>query len=409
MSTTNLPPWDPSTFVFDLPGSIPQCSNATWQYWGSSTSNPAPSPPYHAKLYTGGYEPYLIQFNNTAVTGGTNWTANLPLGVSFGVSMFDSKDYTSGMLERKLSMTSQANCTVSNPLRPSTLDVAVTGTSGQCEMTIVNVKNGTAPYKLEIAQMGREQKTINFASSPLGFVLDMSAGMEYWLAHYDSAGNSAVTGPYIITATSDNSCLGAASTVTAGKFSTLYPGGTTTAISSATATATSTTSNRFTTPAIIGIAVAVPIVAIIITALLLWFCYKRNRQRHGSEGKPEIESVYNYPHTQYTPVPTTATHYSRSYHDVSTTGHYNAPVPIPYPLPPMSVSDRNTIYTVGETSASEPSSMGLSEKRRHLINPDAHSLGPIDAEPFDPNSASGPSGSGAHSAFPPLPPAYSAS
>ncbi|CEL59677.1 hypothetical protein RSOLAG1IB_03610 [Rhizoctonia solani AG-1 IB] len=407
MSTTNLPPWDPSTFVFDLQGNVPQCTNATWQYWGSDTSNPAPSPPYHGVLYAGGYQPYMIQFDNTAVTGATNWTANLPPGSSFGVSMFDSKNYTSGVLERKLLIMPQTNCTVSNPLKPSTLDVEVTGTRGQCEMAFVNIKNGTGPYKLEIVPLGHEQKTIYFESSPLGFVLDMSPGIEYWLAHYDSAGNSAVMGPYIITATADNRCLGVASTITAGRFSTLYPGGTTT--SGATATATSATSNRLATPAIIGIAIAAPITAIAITALCLWFCYKRNRNRHGSEGKPEIEPAYNYHHTEYTPVPTTATHYSGSYHDVSVTGQYNAVVPVPYPLPPMSVSDRNTIYTAGEMSTSEPSSMGLSEKRRHLVNPDAHSLGPVDAEPFDPSLISGPSESRTQSGLPLLPPAYSPS
>ncbi|KAF8759878.1 hypothetical protein RHS01_01778 [Rhizoctonia solani] len=272
-------------------------------------------------------------------------------------------------------MTSQANCSISNPLKPSTLDVEVKGT-GQCELAIVNMKNGTGPYKLVVVPVGRGQKTINFSSSPLGLTLDMSADVEYWymhvVAHYDSAGNSAVTGPYTITATSNNACLGAAST-----------GHT----------------------AIIGVAVVVSITAIIITALLLWFCYKRNRQRHESE-KPDIEPPYGYSHTQYTPVPTTATHYTGSYHDVSTTGHYNPQVPVPYPLASMSVGDRNTTYS-GEASGSEPSSMGISEKRRNLVNPDAHNLGPIEAEPFDPNSVSGTSRT--HSGLPPLPPAYSAS
>ncbi|KAF8681631.1 hypothetical protein RHS04_03284 [Rhizoctonia solani] len=305
-------------------------------------------------------------------------------------------------------MTSQANCSISNPLKPSTLDVEVKGT-GQCELAIVNMKNGTGPYKLVVVPVGRGQKTINFSSSPLGLTLDMSADVEYWymhvVAHYDSAGNSAVTGPYTITATSNNACLGAASTVSAGKFSTLYSGGTTTPTSGTTDTSPSTVSNRLATPAIIGVAVVVSITAIIITALLLWFCYKRNRRRHESE-KPDIEPPYGYSHTQYTPVPTTATHYTGSYHDVSTTGHYNPQVPVPYPLASMSVGDRNTTYS-GEASGSEPSSMGISEKRRNLVNPDAHNLGPIEAEPFDPNSVSGTSRT--HSGLPPLPPAYSAS
>ncbi|CAE6476280.1 unnamed protein product [Rhizoctonia solani] len=408
MSTSGLPPWDLLNFTFDFPESVPQCSNTTWQYWAKEKVDPQPVPPYHAVLYVGGYQPYLVQFDNTAVTGKTNWIANLPLGMSFGVSMFDSNNYTGGVLEKKLTMTSQANCSISNPLKPSTLDVEVKGT-GQCELAIVNMKNGTGPYKLVVVPVGRGQKTINFSSSPLGLTLDMSADVEYWymhvVAHYDSAGNSAVTGPYTITATSNNACLGAASTVSAGKFSTLYSGGTTTPTSGTTDTSPSTVSNRLATPAIIGVAVVVSITAIIITALLLWFCYKRNRQRHESE-KPDIEPPYGYSHTQYTPVPTTATHYTGSYHDVSTTGHYNPQVPVPYPLASMSVGDRNTTYS-GEASGSEPSSMGISEKRRNLVNPDAHNLGPIEAEPFDPNSVSGTSRT--HSGLPPLPPAYSAS
>ncbi|KAG8734389.1 hypothetical protein FRC11_002331 [Ceratobasidium sp. 423] len=210
-------------------------------------------------------------------------------------------------------------------------------------------------------------------------------------------------GSYNILASSDNSCLGEAATVTAGQYSTLYSGGTATSTSSA--TPSSASSNGLPTSAVIGIAVAVPIAAIIFTALLLWLCYKQNHRQQGLEEKPEIDAGVSYPHTGYTPVPITAAHYTGSYYDVSTTGHYNVPIPIPYPLPPT-LSDRNTLHTVGDASTSEPPSTASSEKRRHLVNPDAHSSGPIDAEPFDPSSISGTSGS--RPRLPPLPPAYSA-
>ncbi|CUA70074.1 hypothetical protein RSOLAG22IIIB_00420 [Rhizoctonia solani] len=410
-TTTSLPPWDQLTFVFGLyvndtaiTDVIPQCTNATWQYWeevDGKIANPRPTPPYRAVIYAGGYQPYMIPLNNTVATGSTNWTANLPTGpIRYGISMMDSKNYTGGILERPFVATpGRAGCNVANPLKPSTLDVEVSGTN-QCEQAVIDVKNGTGPYKLEVVRMNEQQKTIYYASSPFGVILDMSAGVEYYLAVYDSVGNSAVMGSYNISATSDNTCLGDAKTVTAGMFSTLYPGGTATAISNSTVS-----SNGLATPAIIGIAVGVPIAAIILTALLLWFCYERNRRQRELEDKPEIDPGVSYPHSMYTPVPTTATHYTGSFHDAGSTGYYNAPVAAAYSIPYTS-SDRNTIRTDADASASEPSSTGFSEKRRHLVNSDAHNLSPIIAEPFDPSSISGTSGS--RPGLPPLPPAYSA-
>ncbi|QRW20244.1 Transmembrane alpha-helix domain [Rhizoctonia solani] len=408
MSTGNLPPWDPSNFYFDLPGSIPRCSNATWDYESIESSNPQPKAPYHAVFYAGGYEPYRIQFNNTNLTGKLGWIANLPVDIAFGVSMFDVENYTSGMLERTVSMTPRAGCNLANPLKPSTLDVEVTGESGQCQMSWVNIKNGTPPYQLEIAPIGRHQKTIHFMTSPLGFVLDMSTGLDYWLAVYDSAGHSAVMGSYKVSVTSETACLEAASTVTAGRFSTMYPGGTTTFATSTAATATSTSSlsntGQLKRPAIIAIAVAVPVAVIFVVALLIWFCYERHRRRNDSEEKAEIEPSYAYPDAQYanragTPV-------TGSLRDASS-GYYSPPLATPYSPPPTSTGNRSTIYTTGDAPTAERSSMILSEKRRHLINPDAHSSGPINAEPFDPELLSGPSKTQSEPA--PSPPAYSAS
>ncbi|CAE6415500.1 unnamed protein product [Rhizoctonia solani] len=409
MPKTDLPPWDPSNFYFDLPGSIPQCSNATWEYMSIKNANPLPKPPYYAVFYTGGYEPYQIKFSNRDLTGSLNWTANLPLGLTFGASMFDSEGYTSGMLERTIKMTPQAECNVTNPLKPSTLDVEVTGESGQCQMSWVNIKNGTPPYRLEIAPLARHQKTIHFMTSPLGFVLDMGAGLDYWLAVYDSAGHSAVMGEYSVSVTSETACLEAASTVTAGRFSTMYPGGTTTFATSTTATATSAPSNGLVSSTIIGIAVGVPIAAVIVIVLLIWLCYKPYRRRNELREKPEIQPVYVYPGPQYSPVPTTGSSlaFPGSHYDASSIGYYSPPIATPYSLPLTAASNRNSIQTVGYANTSDTSSTGLSEKRRHLVNPNLHDLGLIAVEPFDPNSLSGPSK--ARSEPPQSPPAYSAS
>ncbi|CAE6401099.1 unnamed protein product [Rhizoctonia solani] len=409
MSTTTLPPWDLLTFTFgwnvNVTGTytLPRCFNTTWQYNGEvnkKVTDPAPSPPYHAVIYAGGYEPYMIPLNNTVTSGETSWIANLPVGPRYGVSMMDSKNYTGGILDQPLVVTPQAGCNVANPLKPSTLDVEVTG-NGQCQQAVINVKNGTAPYELEVVRINGRQKTIHYNSSPFEVTLDMSAGVEYYLAVYDSAGSSAVMGSYNILASPNNGCLGEAATVTAGQYSTLYSGGTSTPTSSV--TANSAPSKGLATPAVIAIAVAVPIVTIILTALLLWLCYKRNRRQREVQEKLDIDPGVSYSHTSYTPVPTAVTHYTGSYHDVSTTGYYNAPAPVPYPLL-FASSDRNTIRTDGD--ASIPSSTGSSEKRRHLVNPDPQGLGPINAEPFDPSSISGASGS--QPGLPPLPPAYSA-
>ncbi|QRW20245.1 Transmembrane alpha-helix domain [Rhizoctonia solani] len=303
MSARN-PPWDPSNFYFDtnalaVAGTIPQCSNATWEYWSINTANPLPKAPYHGVFYAGGYEPYRVQFHNRDLTGKLNWTANLPEGIAFGSSMFDSEDYTSGMLERTTTFTPQPGCNVTNPLTPSTLDVEVTGDSGQCQMSWINIKNGTPPYRLEIAPLGRHQKTIHFLTSPL-----------IW-------GRALIIGWWRMI----RGALGRSSTVTAGRFSTMYPGGTTTFTTSATATATSMPSNGLAVPAIIGVAVAVPIVSIIIIALLIFFCYKRHRRGNELEEKPDIEPVY-YPGIQYTPVPTTGTSltFAGSHHGGSSNG-----------------------------------------------------------------------------------------
>ncbi|CAE6456160.1 unnamed protein product [Rhizoctonia solani] len=411
MSTTDLPPWDLSIFSFDLSGSIEQCSNTSWKYWGRSDTNPLPSPPYYAMAYTDGYQPYRIQFNNTDATGEVRWIANLPLNLVFGVSMFDSKDYGGGVLERSLQMTSQAGCSVANPLKPSNLDVEVTGKMEQCQMVWVNVKNGTHPYKLEITPVGRPQKTIRFDSSHLGFVLDISAGVDYWLVVSDSAGNSAVKGRYNVSATSDIACLTAAPTIKAGRQSILYPGGTNTFGSGATATSVPAPSNRLAKPTIIGIASAVAVVCITLTVLLVWYCCIRSRRRGQRETKLEIEPAEDdYHQTPYIPVSIGET----DYHDVTNIRQYDPPALTPYPLSLTSMNDRNTAHALGDTRTSEPSAITLPEKRRHLVNPDIavdypkmQNLSLTDTELSNPSFL--PGSSREHSELPVSPPAYSAS
>ncbi|KAF8755053.1 hypothetical protein RHS01_05621 [Rhizoctonia solani] len=352
MSARN-PPWDPSNFYFDVT-------------------------PYHGVFYAGGYEPYRVQFHNRDLTGKLNWTANLPEGIAFGSSMFDSEDYTSGMLERTTTFTPQPGCNVTNPLTPSTLDVEVTGDSGQCQMSWINIKNGTPPYRLEIAPLGRHQKTIHFLTSPLGFVLDMGRALIIGVRIYAFITHHKFPIDLFINfLTSETACLEAASTVTAGRFSTMYPGGTTTFTTSATATATSMPSNGLDTA-----------------------------EEMNSKKSP-ISSQYtilefNTRQSQQQEPPSL---FAGSHHGGSSNGYCSPPLASPYSLSATGADNRNTIYSLGDTNTIR-SSMALSEKRRHLINPDAHTLGPINAEPFDPNSLSGPSRMQSEL---PSPPAYSAS
>ncbi|KAF8713164.1 hypothetical protein RHS03_00866, partial [Rhizoctonia solani] len=411
MYTGELPPWDSSNFFFD----------------GKGGATPPPTPPYHALLYTEGYQPYRIQFNNEGeqfedsngairerslldVDGEVNWVANLPLGFTFGVSMFDSNNYTGGVLERTLQMEPRAGCSVQNPLIPSTLDVEVTGKPEQCQMVVVDIKNGTSPYKLEITPKNGFQKTIRFEANQLGFVLDISAGMDYWLAVYDSAGHSAVKGSYKVLGSEYDDCLGVASTVR-GQVSTLYPGGTTTFTPGTTATSGP---HGLAKPAVIAISITVPMTVIVAIVLLTWFCYMRNRRDHRSKERTEIEPADSYHYTQYNPVPMGESSYTGSHNGIPNTGNHNPPTPTPYPLLPILVGNRSTIHAPEDTSTSEPSAVVLNEKRRHLINPgfevtnaDAQSSVEIGTELFGPTTL--PGVSRANSELLPSPPIYSAS
>ncbi|KAF8685532.1 hypothetical protein RHS04_00625 [Rhizoctonia solani] len=324
--------------------------------------------------------------------------------------MFDSNNYTGGVLEKTLEMESRAGCNIQNPLIPSTLDVGVTGKPEQCQMVLIDIKNGTSPYKLEITPKAAYQKTIRFEANQLGFVLDMSAGMDYWLAVYDSAGHSAVKGSYKVSEYKDD-CLGVASTVK-GQVSTLYPGGAATFTSST--TAASGLPHGLAKPAVIAISITVPMTVIVAMVLLIWFCYIRKRRDRWSKERPEIEPADSYHYTQYNPVPMGESSYTGSHNVILNTGNHNPPTPTPYSLPPILVGNRNTIHAPDDTSTSEPSAVVLNEKRRHLINTgfdvtnaDAQSSVGIGTELFGPTNLPGVSRE--NSELLPSPPIYSAS
>ncbi|KAG8780349.1 hypothetical protein FRC12_023149 [Ceratobasidium sp. 428] len=420
MSSTTLPPWDLLGFTFgtepEVLSAVGQCSNVTVDYYNTADNgkiaNPPPTAPHNIVVYAAGSQVLNVPLNNSATSGQFKWRMNLPAGQSYGVSMKDSKGYSGGIITPMLKVVpGPASCNAVNPLKPSSLDVTILGNS-QCGQTIVDVKNGTAPYTIEFVPAdNRQQKTIHFASSPFNVVLDMSTGVEYFLAVYDSAGHSSVQGAYTIASSSDNSCLGAATTVSAGMFSTLYPGGTS-AASAASATASSGAgSHKLASGAVIGIAVAIPVAAIILALLILWLCYRRKRrQRRLNAGeKPEIDQ-FDPPESQtqggYTPVPTAyfaGSGPTNSYHDLSSASGSQRP----FAAAGYTPADRQTIVSEGATSSSgaPASTVGISEKRRNRLNPDSHGLGPIASEPFEYNSGA----EASHSGMPPLPPAYTPS
>ncbi|QRV72439.1 alphaherpesvirus glycoprotein E domain protein [Ceratobasidium sp. AG-Ba] len=407
MSASTLPPWDSIAFTFGTEPavltSVQRCSNVTVDYYGTiatnQIANPPPTAPYNIVVYAGGSQPLLIPVNNTATSGQYRWRVDLPAGQTYAVSMMDARGYSGGILAPNMRVIAGTNCNVASPLKPATLDVVVSGNS-QCGQTIVSVNNGTAPYTIQIVSANNgQQKTIHFATSPFAITLDVSAGVEYFLSLSDSAGHSSVEGLYVAAASSENGCLGAAATVSSGMVSTLYPGGTS-ALSTATASAVPGSGpNGLASGAIIGIAVAVPLVAIVLVLLGLWFCYKRNRRqrKRNAAEKPDIDPYDPAePDVQggYTPVPTSyfgSGPNGGSYQDLS-----------------QRPADRHTVISEGATSSSGAgaSSMGVSEKRRNLLNPDSHGLGPIASEPFSPSGAGG---QASHSGMPPLPPAYSPS
>ncbi|CAE6381371.1 unnamed protein product [Rhizoctonia solani] len=376
----SLPSWDLQSFAFGWnlnitknEYTIPQCSSVTLQYWGSINNrivNPPPTPPYNLVLYSGGFEPWTISLNNSddsaAATGITQWLAELPVGPVFAVSMKDSRGYSGGLMDATIRMTPVAGCDAASLLKASSLSINMDG-SYQCREALVTVNNGVPPYTLEVIPLGGNYKTIHFALSPLRLTLDMSAGMSFWctytyhshvhiheffskVAVSDSQGSSGVKGPYLIDSSPDNSCLGLATTVTAGRFSTLYPGGTArpTEVGGVPSPSSATT---FTNAAVV-MAVLIPLLAIAIAMALLWLCFRHSSRYYPFEReRPRVGYPNNYI-SEYTPVPAAES-----------------------TVPTMDTLDRSSSSTSPHTSSNM-------SHTRVLVNPNSHYLGPIEIEPL---------------------------
>ncbi|CAE6431293.1 unnamed protein product [Rhizoctonia solani] len=354
MSSSNLPPWDLLSFVFglyagdkQLPGpEMARCSNFNVRYWASingRTANPQPTPPYNLVLYSGGYEPWTVSMNNSAITGSTPWLANLPVGSAFAIAMKDSRGYSGGILEYMVHMTPGLGCDSTSTLKRSSLSIDVDSNSTrQCGEALVTVNNGAPPFTLEIIR-------INI------FKVDLSADTKYLLAVSDSQGSSGVKGPYVVKASPDNSCLGEATTVVAGKFSTLYSGGTAlpTEVSGA---PDPSIGHRLPTNVAIVMALSIPLSAIAFAVLLLWLCFRRSTRYYSSDSHERVGYPTSYV-SEYTPVPT----------------EYIGPAT-------SSTSDGSfcTSNSLLKLSSSVPPEVPAS--------PNSHYIAPLEAEAFDPGT-----------------------
>ncbi|CAE6474128.1 unnamed protein product [Rhizoctonia solani] len=360
---SNLPPWDLLSFRFgwdlNITTTIPQCSTVTFDYQGTTNGrvvNPSPTPPYNLIMYSDGFEPWTISMNNSATNGQTQWLANLPAGPTFAVSMEDSRGYSGGVLYKAVEMAPGVGCDLASPLRASSLDISIDGSRWifLCRETLVTVSNGSPPYMLKFISLDHQTpKTMRFALSPFRFRLDASAGVEYWMAVYDSRGGSGVKGPYQVESSLDGSCLGLATTVTAGKFSTIYPGGTARPDETGGGPESENVLNGFwvsaNTAAIM--AVLIPLVTIAFASVLLRLCFKHSHRLYplDSRGLRRIEHPSDY-YVECMPA--------------AKCGGRNADT----------ASDQKS------SGAFEPPD---SAKLKRLVNPDSHHLGPVDAEFFD--------------------------
>ncbi|KAH7320427.1 hypothetical protein B0J17DRAFT_773080 [Rhizoctonia solani] len=288
MSSSNFPPWDLLSFTFgsdpNITTTISQCSTVTLGYQGvvgGRVVNPSPTPPYSLVFYSDEFEPWSISMNNSGII--------------------------SGYQRRRQQLTVPRN-------------------PYDCEQWV-------SPYTLEFISFDhRTPKTMRFALSPFRLTLDISPGIEYWLVIYDSRGGSGVKGPYQAESSSDDSCLGAAATMTAGRFSTAF------ALSANTA---------------IIVALLIPLGTIVFASVLLRLCFK-----HSSRYYP-----LDPPHQPRTECPPNC--FSE------------------YMLP-VTYGSENTDMTLDQkisgTLAIEPPD---SAQLKKFINPDLHHLGPVEVEPFE--------------------------
>ncbi|CAE6410251.1 unnamed protein product, partial [Rhizoctonia solani] len=286
MTSWNLPPWDQQTFSFGWTPyvhTMQQCSNLKILFdtdLGSPAlhANPPPAPPYTVIVYTSGYQPLTLAVGNIGKKGTYSWIVNLPLGPMYMLAMKDSAGYTGG----------------------SALTLI---TDSQCGNVDYVVNNGTSPFQVEIIPEVRQQKTLHFETNRFGFVLDLPAGLSFFVAITDANGNSAVDGILIVGTSNDNTCLNAAATVSVGVATSIYTGSgsvlpmttsTTSGYSSTTSQQSSTTDRPHisngskATSAKVPIIVSVVAGVTVIFVLSILYCIYRRQRLH-----PDRWAKYN--------------------------------------------------------------------------------------------------------------------
>ncbi|KAF8605465.1 hypothetical protein BDV93DRAFT_605407 [Ceratobasidium sp. AG-I] len=330
----SLPPWDQQTFSFGWEPyvhTIQQCSRLNIAFsndLGSAPrANPPPAPPYTVIVYRGGSSPLTLAVGNMGQQGSYPWVVNLAMGPMYMLAMKDSAGYTGGIAEvgddyrqRMLAIS-----------RPDDTLVFGLYKNWKCGQVNIVVNNGTSPFQVEIIPEVRQQKTLHFATNEFGFVLDLPAGLYFFVAITDADGNSGVDGLLTVGSSSDNSCLNAAATVSVGMATSVYSGSgillpsSTLAISSSSATdqptttsvsgdgaqqsSTSTGGNSSNVPIIAGVVAGVVTLAA-VTLLICWLLRRRRTQRAMVEPvddrpKPDMGHIQPYgyvvPHsnTQY--------------------------------------------------------------------------------------------------------------
>ncbi|CAE6528004.1 unnamed protein product [Rhizoctonia solani] len=331
MTSWNLPPWDQQTFSFGWTPyvhTMQQCSNLKILFdtdLGSPAlhANPPPAPPYTVIVYTSGYQPLTLAVGNIGKKGTYSWIVNLPLGPMYMLAMKDSAGYTGG----------------------SALTLI---TDSQCGNVDYVVNNGTSPFQVEIIPEVRQQKTLHFETNRFGFVLDLPAGLSFFVAITDANGNSAVDGILIVGTSNDNTCLNAAATVSVGVATSIYTGSgsvlpmttsTTSGYSSTTSQQSSTTDRPHISNGSKATSAKVPIIVSVVAGVtvifvlsILYCIYRRQRRRATSRPVGKIQQYqydtspndphayrdtlsYQYPSTAVPEIQTPEPHlYAAKYH-----------------------------------------------------------------------------------------------
>ncbi|CAE6497466.1 unnamed protein product [Rhizoctonia solani] len=326
-SEMSLPPWDQLTFTFGWDTetqTLRQCSTLRVNYdteiAPGAVANPPPTPPYTLVVYAGGYRPFTLAIANTARNGTYPWLLNLPLGPRYIVGMTDSRGYTGGSSLVFAMTAGNESCILEpSPIVPASLSFTRTG-AAQCGQVNYVMHNGTSPYQVEILPENHQRKTLYFATNKFGFTLDLTTGLNVYVAITDAAGNSGVDDLITVGTSVDNSCLRAAATVSVGRASAMYTGSGI-SMPSASPTSTSATititgtgrpfsgSNQSTgvskAPIIAGVVAGIVGIAFII---FLAICiYHRRRRRAAAQAQPTMTqqqvNLPQNPHTYFGPLP----------------------------------------------------------------------------------------------------------